>query len=49
MFQCRPVLVCYNQWDHVSSPKGITDVQLGGASGGTEVTAIDRGGSSPDR
>ena len=44
-----PALVCYNQWDHVrvgNSPKGITDVQLGGASGGTEVTATDRGGSS---
>ena len=27
-------------------PKGITDVQLGGASGGTKVIAIDRGGSS---
>ena len=30
-------------------PKGITDVQVGGASGGTEVTAIDHGGSSVDR
>ena len=30
-------------------PKGITDVRLGGASGGIEVVAIDRGGSSPDR
>ena len=30
-------------------PKSITDVRLGGASSGTEVATIDRGGSSPDR